>query len=307
MNRVYLALCLIIVTAHTSFSQSERDLKILEQFPNKETVIYKVIEGDTLDMLLFFPKQQVKKKTPVVLYTHGGGWEGGDKYKVFREPFLSALKQILNQGVACATIEYRLTREEISTAFDCVVDCKDAARFLMKNSEEFNIDVNRMGVWGGSAGGHLALMTGLASNDLFVGEPELKRYDPFFKCIVSFYPMVIFTKPELNEGSNFSKPSRFIPMLGGLLKENMELARKLSPVEHLHKSSPATLLVHGNQDNILPVAQSHYFMEIAEKKKSNVKYIEVKGAKHNFSGNDISPTMEEINNTTAAFIIKHLK
>ena len=98
MNRINLILYLIIVTAHTSFSQSERDLKILEQFPNKETVIYKIIEGDTLDMLLFFPKQQVKKKTPVVLYTHGGGWKEGDKYKVFKEPFLSALKQILNQG-----------------------------------------------------------------------------------------------------------------------------------------------------------------------------------------------------------------
>ena len=139
MNRINLALCLIIVTAHTSLSQSEGDLKILEQFPNKETVIYKVIEGDTLDMLLFFPKQQVKKKTPVVLYTHGGGWGGGDKYKVFQRPSLSALKQILDQGIACATIEYRLTRKEISTAFDCVVDCKDAARFLMKNSEEFNL------------------------------------------------------------------------------------------------------------------------------------------------------------------------
>lgn len=307
MNKINLVLFLIIVTAHTSFSQSERDLEILEQFPNKETVIYKIIEGDTLDMLLFFPKQEIKKKTPVVLYTHGGGWGGGDKYKVFKRPFLSALKQILDQGIACATIEYRLTRKEISTAFDCVVDCKDSARFLMKNSEEFNLDINRMGVWGGSAGGHLALMTGLASNDLFIGEPELKSYDPYFKCIVSFYPMVTFTKLELNEGSNFSKPSRFIPMLGGLLKENMELARILSPVEHLHKSSPATLLVHGDQDNILPVAQSRYFKEIAEKKKSNVKYIEVKGAKHSFSGNDISPTMEEINNSTAHFIIEQLK
>ena len=257
-------------------------------------------------MLLFFPKQEVKKKTPVVLYTHGGGWGGGDKYKILKRPFLSALKQILDQGIACAVIEYRLTRKEISTAFDCVIDCKDAARFLMKKSEEFNLDVDRMGVWGGSAGGHLALMTGLASNDLFVGAPELKSYTPFFKCIVSFYPMVTFTKPELNEGSNFSKPSRFISMLGGPLKDNMELARNLSPVEHLHKSSPPILLVHGDQDDILPVAQSHYFVEIAEREKSNVKYIEVKGAKHSFGGNDISPTMEEINNATAIFIIEHL-
>ena len=118
MNRINLAICLIIVTAHTALSQSERDLKILEQFPTKKTVIYKVIEGDTLDMLLFFPEKKVKKKTPVMLYTHGGGWGGGDKYKVFKKPFLSALKQILDQGIACATIEYRLTRKEVSTAFD---------------------------------------------------------------------------------------------------------------------------------------------------------------------------------------------
>ena len=307
MNKLYLAFLLSIVIANTTFSQSQRDLKILKQFPNNESVTYKVIKGDTLNMLIFYPKQRIKKKTPVVLYTHGGGWGGGDKFKVFRPPFLSALKQILDQGIACATIDYRLTRNEISTAFDCVVDCKDAARFLIKNSEKFNLDTNKMGVWGGSAGGHLALMTGLANNDLFVGAPELKSYNPIFKCIVSFYPMVTFMKPELNEGSNFSKPSRFIPMLGGLLKDNIELARKLSPVEYIRKNSPATLIMHGDKDHILNVVQSRYFMEVAKEKKSNVKYIEIKGAGHSFNGKNISPTMKEINNISALFFIEYLK
>ena len=106
---------------------------------------------------------------PVMIFTHGGGWGGGNKYKILGAPFIGTLQTLLNNGIACATIDYRLTRLGKSTAYDCVVDCKDAARFLMKNAKKYGLDVHRMGVWGGSAGGHLSLMTALAANNTLKG------------------------------------------------------------------------------------------------------------------------------------------
>ena len=171
-----------LLGALISSAQSPKDMEKLKQFYSK-TVIYKTVYGDTLDMILFFPEVESTTKMPVMIFIHGGGWGGGNKYKISGTPFFGTLESLLNNGIACATIEYRLTRLGKSTAYDCVVDCKDAARFLMKNADEYSLDVNRMGVWGDSAGGHLCLMTALADNNSFTGDESLKKYKPGFNAL----------------------------------------------------------------------------------------------------------------------------
>lgn len=289
------------------FSQTEKDLNILKDFHTIPNIIYKTVGKDTLDMTLFVPKSNKPEKTPVMLYTHGGGWGKGDKYKMFRAPFLHSLKLLLDNGIAVAAIEYRLTRRGISDGVDCVTDCKDAARFLIKQADNYNLNTDRMGVWGGSAGGHLSLMTGLADNSLFPGAPELASFHPDFKCIASYYPLVSFVHPELNIGSNFEKPERFIPILGGLVTEKKETAVLLSPVSHLKADSPPTLLLHGTDDTILPYVHSEYFLELAKQKKADVQLLTVEKGGHSFNGKAITPSMTDINEKAAAFIIDRLR
>jgi len=313
MMKKWMLVCLIVALAGVGLAAKKtvpgppaKDLALLAEFKTERNIVYKTVDGKALDMILFLPNKQVAGKMPVMLHTHGGGWGGGDKFKVFEPAFLDTLRILLDQGIACASIEYRLTRVGKSTAVDCVSDCKDAARFLIKNAETYGLDPDRIGVWGGSAGGHLSLMTGLADNDLFPGDKMLADIDPKFRCIASYYPAVSFLNLELLKGSNFEKPRRFIPMLGGVLEEKREVAALLSPVEHLRKDSPPVLLLHGDNDTILPIAQSLYFMDVAKKCGADVELLTVKGGGHSFVGKHIEPTMPEINRIAADFIISKL-
>ena len=307
---------LIVLTCSLPYTTAEesafptptpKEATLLEEFKTKDNIVYKTVNGESLDLILFLPKKTTSDKMPVMLYTHGGGWGGGNKYRILKPSFLDTLRILLDNGVACASIEYRLTRRGISTAIDSVADCKDAARFLILNADKYRLDTDRMGVWGGSAGGHLSLMTGLADNELFPADPILAKANPEFRCIASYYPATSFLKPELSKGSNFEKPQRMIPMIGGLAKDKPEATALISPTEHLKKTSPPTLLLHGDNDTVLPIAHSLYFIEIAQMRKADAELLTVKNGGHSFSGKDISPSMPEINRIAANFILSKLK
>jgi len=304
--RIITSALILLFCSILSFAQSPKDIERLDEFNYQKDIVYKIVDGDTLDMIIFFPKDKKEPKIPVMLYTHGGGWGGGNKLNIMGAPFLGTLKTLLNNGIACATIEYRLTRVGISTAVDCVSDCKDAARFLMKNAEKNAFDVDRMGVWGGSAGGHLSLMTALADNNEFKGDESLRNYSPNFLCVVSYYPLTSFVNPENLIGSNFEKPERFIPILGGLLADKQDLARKLSPVEWIKKNSTPVFLLHGEEDKVLPIQQSTYLLEVGKERGADIQLLRVKYAGHSFNGENISPSMDEINKIAAEYIIEKL-
>ncbi len=299
-------LIILLIYVFQSKAQTSKEVKLLEHLEYKKDIIYKTIDGDTLDMIMFFPSVKKYPKSPVMLYTHGGGWGGGNKYNISRTAFIGTLRILLENGITCASIEYRLTRVGKSTAFDCVVDCKDAARFLIKNAGEFGIDTERMGVWGGSAGGHLCLMTALGRNKDFTGDELLKSYNPKFVCVASYYPLTSFTNAELLKGSNFENPKRFIPIFGGLLSDNITLAKSINPVELLKKKSPPILLLHGEKDKVLPISQSQLLVERGNIVGADVRLITIKNAGHSFNGEHISPTIDVINQISADFIIKAL-
>jgi acetyl esterase/lipase len=294
-----------VSTSNIVNAQNSKDKAFIANLRIEKDIIYKTVEGEELDLWLFLPKKVSNGPVPVMLYTHGGGWGGGDKFKVLQPVFRDTLTQLLDAGVACASIEYRLTRKGVSTAIDSVEDCKDAARFLMVNAETYHLDPERIGVWGGSAGGHLALMTGLADNAAFEGDENLAEYDPQFLCIASYYPATTFLEPELLKGSNFERPQRMIPMIGGLAADYPDRAALLSPTKHLRADSPPILLLHGDQDSVLPVALSEHFSALAEEIGADVEFVVVKEGEHSFRG-DTTPSMAEINQHVANFILSHL-
>ena len=268
--------------------------------------IYKTVDGKALSLLMILPKNKPKGKMPVMLFTHGGGWSGGDVYNVLKPAFLGTLQRLTQSGVACVAVQYRRTRGEI-TAVESVEDCQDAARFLVKSHEQWNLDPERMGVWGGSAGGHLALMTALAKDDFFEGTPELRGVETTFRCVVAYFPLTSFERRDLLVGSNFEKPESLVPMLGGLPDEKPLVAKKLSPLEYVSATMPPVLLVHGEKDKTLPIAESELFLKVARKVKGSVDMLRVRGAGHSLGGKKISPSLEEVNEEVFEFITKNLK
>ena len=300
--RVY-ALVLCLSAAH---GQTVAEKVKLDGFEMERDVVYKKVGGKKLDFDYFKPKNlKPGEKVPWMLFTHGGGWRGGNKYNILRSAFTGTLKHLTDQGVACFTIEYRLTRNG-STAFDSVVDCKDAARFLLKNAEKYNLDPERYGVWGGSAGGHLSLMTALGKDADFPGDESLKKSPLRFMCVASYYPLTSLVNPEVLAGSKFEDPKALLHVLDGRSSEKPELARLLSPVEYLSEKSPPILLLHGEKDRTLSIKNSLHMMEVAKKQKADVTLLTVKNAGHSFRGKNISPTMEEINKRSAEFILSKL-
>jgi acetyl esterase/lipase len=289
------------------FAQTADENVTLETFTNREAIVYKTVDGKTLDMIIFYPdSNKMKAENPWMLHVHGGGWAGGSKYKVLRKSFLGTLKSLLENGVICATIEYRRARGNY-TAYDAVVDSKDAAKFLLKNAKKYKLDSENYGIWGGSAGGHLSLVTALGDDSDFKGESDLLDYSPTFKCVASYFPFTSCLNLEIRPGSIFEDGKLFERLLGGSLSEKSELAKLLSPTELLKETSPPILLLHGDKDTVLPIINSTYMMEVAKAKNANVELLTIKNAGHSFNGENISPSIKELNDYATQFILSHLK
>ncbi|MGD7654251.1 MAG: alpha/beta fold hydrolase [Verrucomicrobiales bacterium] len=302
---VFLTVCLITCAA-SLFAQKPEEKQQLQAFEHQDGIPFKTVDGRKLNLLHFHPRNtKPAEKSPWMLFVHGGGWRGGNKYNILRPAYRKTLEELTANGVACFSLDYRLTKNGI-TARESVVDCKDAARFLLKHADRFHLDPERYGVWGGSAGGHLSLMTALGRNADFTGDPNLAGIPLSFQCVASYFPLTTLTNPEVLEGSKFEDPEVLRHVLDGLFSEKPDLARLLSPTEYLTKDSPPILLLHGEKDPILSIKNSHHMMDVAEKTGANVQLLSVKNATHSFGGKNISPTMEEINAASARFILSHL-
>ncbi|QDO94286.1 prolyl oligopeptidase family serine peptidase [Formosa sediminum] len=295
-----------ICTPLLVWAQNAKEQEILDTFLHKEKLVYKTVDGQDLDMTIFYPSPELMSaKNPWMMYVHGGGWAGGSPYNILKKATLETLKSLLGQGVICIAIEYRLAKGE-TNAYDAVVDAKDAARFLLKHAKQYKLHKKQYGIWGGSAGGHLSLVTTLGNNSNFKGETEFARYKPKFKCVVSYFPFTSCLNPDLRPNSIFEDGKLFERLLGAPLAEKPELAKLLSPTELLRKSSPPILLIHGDKDTVLPIINSTYMLEVSKEKKANVELLTIKNAGHSFHGESISPSITELNKYAVAFIMSHL-
>jgi len=107
-------------------------LKYLEtEGLNKLNIRYKETAEENLFLDLYLPAGDQVKDCPVIVYTHGGGWATGSKQGAANASFAKVFTQLLDEGFAVASVNYRLVQEEGTTAMrDCVIDCKDAIRFI---------------------------------------------------------------------------------------------------------------------------------------------------------------------------------
>ena len=293
---IFCALCL------TAFGAD-----FFEQYNSQTGIVYKTVNGESLDLALIRPETKPAGGSPLMVYIHGGGWVSHDKTVLFWPDFRRVLDQLLKEGIACATIEYRLNRVGVSTAYDSVVDCKDAVRFLVKHAGEFGIDPSRIGVWGGSAGGHLTLMTALVPDENFPGAPELAGIPPAqFKCAVAYFPATTFMHPEIYTNSNFRGMGKWMSFLGSPPEDNPDMVKLLSPAEHLTPDSPPVFLLHGDQDEVLSYKNSVYMKAAGDRIGADVQLLTVTNGLHGFRGENISPAKTEIEKQVAFFIIDRL-
>ena len=182
-----------------------------------KTLTYASRGGQDLVLDLYLP-QKVGGRLPVIVFLHGGGWSGGTRttgpdFKRF----------FAQDGFAVASIEYRLTP---SVTFPSnVEDVKTAIRWLRANHETYGLDPGRIGLWGTSAGGHLAAVAGLAPRGTFEGEDNLTQSSAV-QCVLDAYGPTAFTlmdaQTEQEKATLQSQPPALAqapPMRGGVVVE----------------------------------------------------------------------------------------
>lgn len=249
-----------------------------------------------LKMHILRPKVQPKEAMPVLVWVHGGGWRNGS-----RESGIPRLTAFAQRGYFCASIEYRLTGEAKFPAQ--IEDCKCAIRFLRSKAKEFNLDPNRIGVWGGSAGGHLVALLGTSAGmKELEGTGGWQDQPSHVQAVCDWYgpsDLALIAKAPPKENT----PSPVALLLGGPVAENLKKAALASPITHVSKNTPPFLLVHGDKDTTVPLRQSQILHEALKKAgvESTLKVIE--GAGHGFKG----PQMEDAEKAVASFFDKHLR
>lgn len=140
----------------------------------KTDVAYGTAGGQSLLADLYLPKQR-SKPTPAIIFIHGGGWVVGDKRQVW-PVYLDFVKE----GFAVLSIDYRLKAPYPAA----VEDCQRAVRWLRSRAQEYNIDPEKFGAIGQSAGGHLASLLGLTEAGGANGDP-LERYSSQVQAVVN--------------------------------------------------------------------------------------------------------------------------
>ncbi len=188
------------------------------------------------------------KPTPIIINIHGGGWKNGVKETQ------GGFTNFFKEGMSIANVEYRMTPQAKAPA--AVEDVRCALIYLIKNAKKFNIDVNKIVVMGGSAGGHLALMTGLLGNNhLFDSNCQGVEKIKVAAIIDKWGITDVWGWAYGDNGPAVRKSSSPKDWLGDK-KNDESFAKSVSPVSYLNKKIPPIMIIHGNADSTVPYKQS---------------------------------------------------
>ena len=238
------------------------------------------------------------KPVPVMIYIHGGGWRAGSKDRI--PEFLA--RAVREGWLSVISVEYRFTDVAIHPAQ--VNDCARAIQFTRSKAKEWNIDPDKIGVCGGSAGGHLSLWLAL-HDDLANPESDdpIERESSRVTCAISFAGP---TDWNLLSTLRHDHPAyrQLIGYEPGTSVDKMDVARMtdVSPVSFASQDDPPVLLVHGDGDVIVPVEHSRDLDRKLDQVGARSELFLVPGGNHSVAGAGGLQVMDR----STAFVREHL-
>jgi acetyl esterase/lipase len=215
-----------------------------------------------------YSRSDVTTPQPTLIWIHGGGWTGGSK-----EGSTFSLVPYFEMGWNVVNVEYRLARVSLAPA--AVEDCLCALRWVIRNAKQYNIDITKLVVSGSSAGGHLALTTGMipASAGLdrqCPGNEELK-----VAAIVDWFG--ITDVGDLLEGAN--RKTYAVQWLGSL-PNRVDVAARVSPLTYVRSGLPPIISVHGDADPTVPYTHSVRLHQALKNVSVDGELVTVPGGRH---------------------------
>jgi len=229
-------------------------------------VVFQKGEGYELKLNLFTPKNSTKA-LPLVVMVHGGCWIDGG-----RADYNYYGVKLAQLGYAAATVDYRVADQARYPA--AVDDVRNAVQWLKDHAKTYNIDPDRIALLGGSAGGHLVELIGYAANTPTKQHPE--GPGPKVKAVVAFYGWSDLTDPAVRD------PYWNEAFLGKKYAVAPELYKEASPITHVSKQSPPTILLQGTIDAVVPMGQSVKLAKALEANHVPYIYVPFEGQFHAF-------------------------
>jgi len=230
--------------------------------------------GDTTLQLDLYRPLVRSQPLPLVIVIHGGSWRSGSK-----EDMAEFAYDLAAHGMVAASVDYRLIQQG-GTFPGPVLDTIDAAAFLREHAADFGIDPDRIAALGVSAGGHLALMSGMVDDfsKLEATRPTGRPFD--FKAIVNIEGPTDFT---VNPADYSSRQIRLIEgFLGKTIADDSDglHRRAASPVIYARGNGPPVLTIHGTADQTVPFAQAQLLEAALEAAREPHSFIPIQGMDH---------------------------
>jgi acetyl esterase/lipase len=282
MKSMFRSWLVVAVLLSGTQAKAEEDVKITPD------VVYGHKDGMALTFDVFKPKDA---NGVGVLFVVSGGW-----YSHWMPPEMAVhvLRPMLEEGFTLFAVRHGSSPKYVIP--EILEDLRRSVRFIRLGAGRFGVDADRLGVTGWSAGGHLSLMLGATSD---AGDPKAKdevlRGGNRVAAVVAYFPPTDVRPWVGDESSPYRKN---FPAL----QFDAAQAGDCSPILHVTEDDPPTLLVHGDQDKLVPLEHSEKIKAEFNKKKVPCELLVIEGAGHGFLGED----GRRANEATVAWFEKHL-
>jgi len=246
-----------------------------------------VKDGHERQKLDLYLPEKAAAPLPLIIWVHGGGWAAGSK-----DGCPTLWQGFIERGYALASIGYRLSGDAIFPAQ--IEDCKAAIRWLRAHAKQYNLNPDRFGVWGSSAGGHLVALLGTSGGVKAFDVGAHLDQSSRVQSVCDYYGPTDLLQMDahaladahLKHDLPASPESRLI---GGPIQENKEKAARVNPIAYVTPDDPPFLIVHGDKDPLVPIHQSQLLFESLKKTGVGVRFHTIHGAGHGqgFGGREI--------------------
>jgi acetyl esterase/lipase len=290
---VLIAGILLFTTNRDLRAQNQPKLNIPADVQFTPNVEYSNPDGQHLQLDIASPKTG-SGPFPAVLCIHGGGFRAGT-----RQGYDNLCLRLAAKGYVAVTVSYRLAPKYQFPA--AIHDVKAAVRWLRANASKYHIDLNRIGVTGGSAGGHLAQFLAVTGDlEQFEGDGGNPEQSSRVSCVVNYFGPSDFTK---SYGKSVDAAEVLPLWLGGNVEQAHQKHILASPLYWVTPAAAPTLCIHGTEDKYVAHEQAVWLIDKLKAADVEAELLTLPGAGHGFKGKDA----EKADQAMFAFFDKYLK